>query len=450
MELVEEESARVRVQFTTKHDELRVTDTSIAVPATLGRRGLSEIVNHLLELPGGHVPLDFVHVDTNKSLRSPLDKFLQSEGISTETVVVLEYLPALQEPEVACEQKKPDWIASIDLRGKGATNNNASVGIVGSFDGALEVIELVKGQIETLARVERAHAGAVKDVASCITPNSSTPTELFVSASQDGSLRVWRLNREDDTARLSNIGICNGHSKSVEALAVTSHTDGGFLMASGGWDKTVTLWELNGSSDGNPASESGRSSKKTKGAEGAVVDGVTEHHPLGVFQGHTDNVSCVSWDHRNKVLFSGSWDHTVRAWDPEQQVSTATWTCNKVVTSLCSQPGAQLMATGHPDNCVRLWDARAGGDSSVQAKLDGHSGWVTDVAWCPTRDELFLSASVDKTVCVWDVRSKVPLYTMSGHDGKVLAVDWTTFGDDFVSGGEDCKLVQYTIPSVSL
>lgn len=448
MELVEEETSRVRVQFTTKHDDLRVTDTSIAVPSTLGRRGLSEIVNHLLELPGGHVPLDFIHVDTNKSLRAPLDRFLQAEGISNETVVVLEYLPALQEPEVACEQKEPDWIASIDLRGMGGTKDSA-VGIVGSFDGAIEVIELAKGKIVTLARVERAHAGAVKGVASCVVPGNSAPTELFASASKDGSLRVWRLEREGESASLSNVGTCNGHSNSVEAVAATSQASGGFLLASGGWDKTVTLWELN-NSDGNPASDGSRANKKTKGNGGDVVDGVTEHHPLGVFQGHTDNVSCVSWDHSNKVLFSGGWDHTVRAWDVEQQVSTATWTCNKVVTSLCNQPGGQMMATGHPDNCVRLWDARAGGDSSVQAKLDGHSGWVTDVAWCPTRDELLLSASVDKTVNVWDIRSKVPLYTMSGHNGKVLTVDWATLGDEFVSGGDDCKLVQYTVPKISL
>jgi NLE (NUC135) domain len=44
---------QVRVRFVTKVATLKVTEVPIAVPETLGRYGLSEVINHLLgSLPG--------------------------------------------------------------------------------------------------------------------------------------------------------------------------------------------------------------------------------------------------------------------------------------------------------------------------------------------------------------------------------------------------------------
>ena len=63
---------------------------------------------------------------------------------------------------------------------------------------------------------------------------------------------------------------------------------------------------------------------------------------------------------------------------------TATLSNSKVVTSLAYSERAELLASGHPDHIVRLWDARASGDAVVKLKLASHVGWVTGVCWSPT------------------------------------------------------------------
>ena len=49
----------VLVRFKTRYEQYRVTEESIAIPTRLKRFGLSDIINHLLQLPRA-VPFDFV------------------------------------------------------------------------------------------------------------------------------------------------------------------------------------------------------------------------------------------------------------------------------------------------------------------------------------------------------------------------------------------------------
>jgi len=41
------QESKVKVRFVTNDPNIRVTDTPLAVPVTLGRLGLSEVINHL-------------------------------------------------------------------------------------------------------------------------------------------------------------------------------------------------------------------------------------------------------------------------------------------------------------------------------------------------------------------------------------------------------------------
>ena len=48
MSNVESDHHRIRVRFTTRYNEYRVTDVAISVPLKLKRTGLSEVIHHLL------------------------------------------------------------------------------------------------------------------------------------------------------------------------------------------------------------------------------------------------------------------------------------------------------------------------------------------------------------------------------------------------------------------
>lgn len=42
-----------------------------------------------------------------------------------------------------------------------------------------------------------------------------------------------------------------------------------------------------------------------------------------------------------------------------------------------------MLATGHPDARVRIWDTRAKGETLTKASLSSHKQWISDVAWAP-------------------------------------------------------------------
>lgn len=62
---------------------------------------------------------------------------------------------------------------------------------------------------------------------------------------------------------------------------------------------------------------------------------------------------------------------------------------------------------------------------------------MSSVTWSRYDQNLFMSGGYDSGVKFWDVRSpKAPLYNLEGHDGQVLAVDWTN-NKYLISGGCD-------------
>lgn len=83
---------KVRVRFITKHDEFRVPDAPIAIPVTLNRSGLIEVINHLLSREEIQA-FDFL-ID-NRILRQSLYKLFQKLQLSTENVITVEYFPSV-------------------------------------------------------------------------------------------------------------------------------------------------------------------------------------------------------------------------------------------------------------------------------------------------------------------------------------------------------------------
>jgi coatomer subunit beta' len=90
---------------------------------------------------------------------------------------------------------------------------------------------------------------------------------------------------------------------------------------------------------------------------------------------------------------------------------------------------------------IKLWDW----DNKWTCKqvFEGHMHYVMQIVFNPKDNNTFASASLDKTVKVWQLGSPQPNFTLEGHEKGVNCVDYYTGGDKpYLISGADDRLVK--------
>jgi ribosome biogenesis protein len=156
----------------------------------LRRYQLSTLVNRLLET-SKPVPLEFLI--NGQYLRTSLDDFLTSNGISSETTLSVEYVKALVPPVYAASYQHDDWVSSVDVLSNSSkpatwaknTTNVESKILSGSYDGAIRVWNMSNEVVATGS----AHQAPVKAV------KFASPSQI-ISSGMDRTVRVWKYDAE--------------------------------------------------------------------------------------------------------------------------------------------------------------------------------------------------------------------------------------------------------------
>ncbi|ORX43340.1 WD40 repeat-like protein [Hesseltinella vesiculosa] len=410
---------QVQIRLTTKQPKYSVNDAPILVPSTLKRYGLSELVNNLLDLDT-HVPFEFL-ID-GEILRTSIAKYLAERHLSTENIVVIEYMESMLPPQKLASFQHDDWISSV----KGYANNY----LTGSYDNNVRLWNDSGECVYTLT----GHKDAVKAVD--IGLNQDGFLTIF-SAGMDRKAMVWQITGDEPNLLYE----CNGHSDGIQCLTVSKSLSH-FATASN--DSTIRIWS-NSAPTEDEASANVAHTKKKKRVEnaGQIKTSAT------LLEGHIGAVNDIAFNEdQPNILYSGGWDHSIRSWDIDQQVNTMTKNCEKVVLAVDYSNYSGLIATGHTDSDIRLWDPRSEDGVNVKLSLRGHQKWVSSVSWAPQSAYTLCSGSYDGTVRVWDIRSKGSVYTMEEGQEKMFAVDWCD--GRILSGGESQMLSIFETGSLSL
>jgi len=244
---------------------------------------------------------------------------------------------------------------------------------------------------------------------------------------------------------------------------VTSLAMGGERMASGDWSGGLCVWKVpDVAMEEKDAAVQPEKKKTKKGSDGtAVVESVIassieEVAPTISLKAHSNDVSGIAWGYDgtssstgNKTIFTSSWDHSIKSWDVETQNVVLTLNGSKVATCLTRCQNSNVVASGHPDCTVRLWDMRVStkGSDGEGGFFDGtlrpsHNAWISAVKW--SQDPYVLtSASHDGSVKVWDIRSSLPLHTVRAHPKGQKALCIAVTEEAVYSGGSDCVVKRF-------
>jgi WD40 repeat protein len=106
------------------------------------------------------------------------------------------------------------------------------------------------------------------------------------------------------------------------------------------------------------------------------------------------------------------------------------------VTALALRADAGLVATGHEDGSVCLWDAA--NDEQLHDRR-GHRGPVSALAFSPDGTRL-ASAGEDRIIRIWDVATGKECVRLEGHKDRIPALVWHPQGHRLYSAGWDTSV----------
>ncbi|XP_027053497.1 coatomer subunit beta'-like isoform X1 [Pocillopora damicornis] len=109
--------------------------------------------------------------------------------------------------------------------------------------------------------------------------------------------------------------------------------------------------------------------------------------------------------------------------------------------SIAVHPTQPYVLTSSDDMLIKLWDW----DKKWQCSqvFEGHTHYVMQIVINPKDNNQFASASLDRTIKVWQLGSNTPNFTLEGHEKGVNCVDYFHGGEKpYLISGADDRLVK--------
>jgi WD40 repeat protein len=136
-------------------------------------------------------------------------------------------------------------------------------------------------------------------------------------------------------------------------------------------------------------------------------------------------VTAIAFHPTGRVIATGHDDGSVRVWDldtksqrPELRHHT------QAISALRVNSDGSLLAVAGEDRKIAVWDAAAG---KLVRELVGHTDRIPALAWQPG-GRLLVSAGWDTTVRVWNIDTGEPLVLLNTHSDQVVTLAFSPDG----------------------
>jgi len=272
---------------------------------------------------------------------------------------------------------------------------------------------------------------------------------FLASGTKQGAVDVWDGQTGDHITRL------NGHRQCVWGLSWHSN---GYLLASGGDDQRIRVWDIAsrkclrilqahenpvrslkwkpnskehsilssswskleqsiGSTPGNLTQSSPHAEHMT------VPDHETNEGVRSTLPSQPSSLESATRDHidNDYLLASGSFDQTVRLWNPKTGSSIRVLKgYRNALQALAWHPREQQLASGGHDCMIRLWNPQTG---ECEATLSGHTGPIWAIAWS-SDGTILASAGDDYRIYLWNLQTKQIETTLDDHSASIWGLAW--------------------------
>jgi WD40 repeat protein len=228
-----------------------------------------------------------------------------------------------------------------------------------------------------------------------------------------GMVRFWRL--AEDARAEDLVGL---HKQAVQHLAFSPD---GRLLASTSSDNSVGLWDLAG--------------KK----------------PVRL-EGHADWVLGVAFTPDGQLLASVSDDRTIRLWDVQRREQSGDPLNRDGVHAVAFSPipGSRLLASGHADGAIALWNAAdLQQPAAVAPPIPAHAGSVRCLAFAPD-GRLLASSGTDRRVMLWDLAAPGRPRALGDlppqNTAPVCGLAFSPDGTRLAAGDSDSQVCLWDVP----
>ncbi|XP_033629663.1 serine-threonine kinase receptor-associated protein-like [Asterias rubens] len=188
---------------------------------------------------------------------------------------------------------------------------------------------------------------------------------------------------------------CSGHTRPVVHLDFSGITPDGYFL-------------ISACKDGKPMLR-----------QGETGDWV------GTFDGHKGAVWGATLNFEASKAATGAADFTAKVWDPITGDELHSFAHKHIVKSVQFSKNSDRLLTGSNEKKLKMFDLVNVDAEPVE--ISAHTSNIRCAMWC-SNDKHLISASDDKTICIWDVASKTEIKKITMDTGTIN-VDISKDGD---------------------